>query len=128
MKTICVFTDFQVGCYGIYWVGFEVILRYGLQVWFRDMGTVLTVGFVVIGTTFLTYLFNIYALTKVSPTIIGSYIYLQPAISFLMVSLYAVVFNENTYSNDIGFVKIASCLLVASGVYLTSKSNKTKLV
>ena len=87
-------------------------------------GTYYTIAYVIIGTTFLTYLLNIYALSKVSPSVNGSYIYLQPVISFIMVSLYAKTFNDNTYSNEIDMVKIISCLMVVSGVYLISKKSK----
>jgi drug/metabolite transporter (DMT)-like permease len=83
--------------------------------------TYLTVGFVVVGTTFLTYLFNVYALSKVSPTVIGSYIYSQPVISFILVSLYGVLFHVDKYANDIDVVKVISCILVAAGVYLISR-------
>ncbi|WP_456377173.1 DMT family transporter [Lutibacter sp.] len=83
--------------------------------------TYLTVTFVIIGTTFLTYLFNIYALTKVSPSVSGSYIYLQPVISFIMVSLYAFILGNNEYANDINMIKIISCLMVIVGVYLISR-------
>ena len=87
-------------------------------------GTYYTIAYVIIGTTFLTYLLNVYALTKVSPAVNGSYIYLQPVISFIMVSLYAYTFNDNTYSNEIDAVKIISCIMVISGVYLISKKPK----
>jgi drug/metabolite transporter (DMT)-like permease len=83
--------------------------------------TYLTVAFVIIGTTFLTYLFNIYALTKVSPSVSGSYIYLQPVVSFIMVSIYAFLFNQNKYAHDINYVKILSSVLVVIGVYLISR-------
>ena len=42
----------------------------------------LEVLFVIIFTTFLTYLLNVYALKKVSPTVVSFYIYLQPLHSF----------------------------------------------
>jgi len=83
--------------------------------------TYLSIGFVVIGTTFLTYLFNIYALQHVAPSIAGSYVYLQPAISFLLVIISALLLGYDTYKADINLVKILSCLLVVSGVYLVSK-------
>ncbi|WP_457616846.1 DMT family transporter [Lutibacter sp.] len=86
------------------------------------LNTYLTVAFVVIGTTFLAYLFNIYALNYVSPSVNGSYIYLQPAITFIMVSIYAYALGHNQYAQDISFVKIFSCILVIIGVSLVSKS------
>lgn len=86
--------------------------------------TYLTVAFVIIGTTFLAYLFNIYALNNVAPSVNGSYIYLQPAISFIMVSIYAYWLGHEQYKQDIGWIKIVSCLLVFLGVFLISKQSK----
>ena len=91
------------------------------------LNTYLTVTFVIIGTTFLAYLFNIYALTKVSPSVNGSYIYLQPVISFIMVAIYAFALGHEEYSEDINLIKIVSCLLVIVGVYLISKKPIKKL-
>lgn len=85
------------------------------------INTYLVVAFVVIFTTFLAYLFNIYALNHVSPSVTGSYVYLQPAVSFIMVSIYAFMLNDGTYEKDITPIKILSCLLVVSGVYLISR-------
>jgi len=84
--------------------------------------TYLTIIFVIVGTTFLAYLFNIYALNYVSPSISSSYIYLQPAISFIMVSIYTYLLNQKQYAEDINIVKILSCLLVIGGVFLISKN------
>ena len=91
------------------------------------LNTYLTVTFVIIGTTFLAYLFNIYALTKVSPSVNGSYIYLQPVISFIMVAIYAFALGHEEYSEDINLIKIVCCLLVIVGVYLISKKPSKKL-
>lgn len=86
--------------------------------------TYLTVTFVIVGTTFLAYLFNVYALNNVSPSVNGSYIYLQPAISFIMVSIYAYWLGHEQYKEDIGWIKVVSCLLVFLGVFLVSKQSK----
>jgi len=88
--------------------------------------TYFAVAFVIIGPTFLANLFNIYALNYVSPSVNGSYIYLQPAISFIMVSIYAYVLEYSEYAQDINSVKITSCFLVIIGVYLISKKSKKK--
>ncbi|MFY0629049.1 MAG: DMT family transporter [Flavobacteriaceae bacterium] len=88
------------------------------------LNTYLTVAFVVIGTTFLAYLFNIYALKNVSPSVNGSYIYLQPAISFIIVSLYAYWLGHDQYKEDINLIKIISCLLIFAGVFLISRTPK----
>jgi drug/metabolite transporter (DMT)-like permease len=92
-----------------------------------DLNTYLVVAFVVIFTTFFAYLLNIYALNYVSPSVTGSYVYLQPAVSFIMVSIYAYVLMHDEYAQDINAVKILSCLLVVSGVYLISRKSKEKL-
>jgi drug/metabolite transporter (DMT)-like permease len=92
------------------------------------LNTYLIVAFVVICTTFLTYLFNIYALSKVSPSVNGSYIYLQPVLSFIFVGVYSFGFGHTEYVNDINLLKIISCLLVIVGVYMISKTPKTKLI
>jgi drug/metabolite transporter (DMT)-like permease len=88
--------------------------------------TYFAVAFVIIGPTFLANLFNIYALHYVSPSVNGSYIYLQPAISFIMVSIYGYVLGYSEYAQDINPVKITSCFLVIIGVYLISKTPKKK--
>ena len=90
--------------------------------------TYLVVTFVVVFTTFFAYLFNVYSLNYVSPSVTSSYIYLQPAISFMMVSLYAYALNHEQYANDISPIKILSCLLVICGVYLISKTTKTSTI
>ena len=119
----------------ISWVflfGFFFMLPFGLPDILQTDFSVFTtntyavIAFVILGTTFLAYLFNIYALNYVAPSVNGSYVYLQPAISFLMVSLYASVFNQTEYAQDINAIKITSCLLVIIGVYLISKQPKLK--
>ena len=69
-------------------------------------------AYVVIGTTFLTYLFNIYALKTLSPTTVGSFIYLQPIIT--------IGFALITGNDVLDTTKMFSCLLVFIGIYLVS--------
>lgn len=90
-----------------------------------EFNTYLVITYIIIFTTFLTFLFNIYALKQVSPAVAGSYSYTQPAISFIIVILLSVWFDNNIYKDDINPVKIASCFLVIIGVYLISKKPKT---
>lgn len=86
--------------------------------------TYLVIGYVVIFTTFFAYLFNVYALNYVTPSVTSSYIYLQPVISFIMVAMYAYILMKDEYAQDINLVKILSCLLVVIGVYIISKPPK----
>jgi drug/metabolite transporter (DMT)-like permease len=75
-------------------------------------------SYVVIGTTFLTYLFNIYALKTLSPTTVGSFIYLQPIIT--------IGFALITGNDVLDTTKLFSCLLVFIGIYLVSIPNRNK--
>jgi len=77
-------------------------------------------AFVIVGTTFLTYMFNVYALKTLPATTIGAFTYLQPLITIL----YAVI----TGNDILDVVKISACLLVFLGVYLVSKKAKLKSV
>lgn len=115
----------------VFLVGFIFVLPFGIDDVIHTnfeaftLQTYLGVGFVVIGTTFLTYLFNIYALQHVASSVAGSYVYLQPAVSFILVTIVSVLYSDTIYKSDINLVKIISCLLVICGVYLVSKKPKT---
>ncbi|MEL7124019.1 MAG: DMT family transporter [Bacteroidota bacterium] len=81
----------------------------------------LGVAYVVIGTTFLAYLLNTYALSLVPPTIVSIYIYLQP---FLTTTLSLALGLET-----INVFKILAGSLIFLGVYLVSvPKNKRKSV
>lgn len=88
------------------------------------LNTYLVLGYIVLFTTFFAYLFNVYALNYLSPSVNSSYVYLQPAVSFIIVSISAYVFLNNNYAQDINLIKILSCLLVVLGVYITSRTQK----
>ncbi len=77
---------------------------------------ILVMAFVVIGTTFFTYLLNVFALRTLKASTIGAFIYLQPllAISFAMVM----------GADSLSVVKIISAVLVFLGVYLVTKRSK----
>ena len=75
-------------------------------------------GFVVVGTTFSTYLLNIFALKELSPGTISAFIYMQPLI--------AIIFAVLTGADTLTVVKIIAALLVFTGVYLVTKKPKTE--
>lgn len=89
-----------------------------------DFNTYMVIAYVIVFTTFLAFLFNIYALRQVSPSVAGSYTYVQPAVSFTIVLVLSLLFNNDTYNDDINIVKILSCFFVVIGVYLMSKKPK----
>ena len=71
------------------------------------------IGFVVIFTTCITYLFNLYGLSKLKPTTVSVFIYLQPVIA----TIYALIVG----SDSLNLVKICATLLIFLGVYLVTK-------
>ncbi len=70
--------------------------------------------FVIIGTTFLAYLFNIYGLKRLSPSTVSTYIYLQPVIA----AFFAISVGKDSFT----WIKLIAAILIFSGVYLVSKS------
>ena len=75
-----------------------------------------SVAFVVIGTTFLTYLFNIFALTQLKASSVGAFVYMQPLVGILF-ALFAG-------KDELTMVKVAAMAFVLVGVYLASKKPK----
>ncbi|MBU2907138.1 DMT family transporter [Arenibacter algicola] len=71
------------------------------------------IAFVVIGTTFLTYLFNVFALTQLKASTVGVFMYLQPLIGII----FAIVAGKD----HLTLVKFLAIVLVLIGVYLVSK-------
>ncbi|GAA4279323.1 DMT family transporter [Aquimarina mytili] len=77
---------------------------------------ILVMVFVVIGTTFFTYLLNVFALRTLKASTIGAFIYLQP--------LLAISFAMAMGADSLSIVKVVSALLVFLGVYLVTKTPK----
>ena len=63
--------------------------------------------FVVVGTTFFTYLFNAYALTKLTASSLSSFIYLQPIVG--------IVFAISTKSDSLSLVSLIGMILIFIG-------------
>lgn len=76
----------------------------------------LSVIYVVVATTFLAYLLNIFGLKHVQPTVVSIYIYSQPVIA----SIVAMLLGKD----ELTLLKISSTILVFIGVYLVSKPTK----
>jgi drug/metabolite transporter (DMT)-like permease len=78
--------------------------------------------YVVIFTTFLAYLLNIFALKMVSPSVSSTYIYLQPVLAGLFAFLADSWYNNaNGYSQDITWFKVLCTIMIFLGVYLVGK-------
>jgi drug/metabolite transporter (DMT)-like permease len=82
-----------------------------------DSGIWAAFFFVVVGTTFLAYLFNILGLKQLNPSVVSSYIYSQP----LIATLVALILGQD----ELSIVKVVSAILIFAGVYLVS-IRKTK--
>ena len=76
-------------------------------------------GFVVLCTTYMTYLLNVYALQTVPPSTAGVFIYLQPII--------AIAYALWVGADQLTPMKILACLLIFGGVYMVSKRSKKLL-
>jgi len=76
------------------------------------------VAFVIIGTTFCTYLFNIFAMTELKASTIGAFIYVQPIVG--------IVFALLTGKDSLTLIKVGAAALVLIGVYLASKRVKSQ--
>lgn len=73
-------------------------------------------AFVVIGTTFLTYLLNIFALKELKASTIGAFIYLQPII--------AIAFALLAGADELNLVKATASIMVFYGVFMVSRKKK----
>jgi drug/metabolite transporter (DMT)-like permease len=71
------------------------------------------IGFVVLFTTCVTYLFNLYGLSKLKPTTVSVFIYLQPVIA----TVYALIVG----SDSLNIIKILATIFIFIGVYLVTK-------
>lgn len=75
------------------------------------------VGCLVLFPTILAYFWNTWALSKVEPSVVVVYVYLQPLIGFLS----AVIFLGETLS----FRPVISALLIFIGVFLVTRQKPT---
>lgn len=106
----------------IYLFGFIMVLPFGWSQ-FQTVNWALVpmdicwkIGFVVVFSTFLTYLLNLLSMKELKPTTVAVFIYLQP--------LFATIFAIGLGKDELSLVKIGSAVLIFVGVYLvTQKRN-----
>lgn len=110
----------------IYTFGLLMVLPFGwneyqeIQWATIPVNILLEIGFVVVFTTFFTYLLNLISMRELKPTTVAVFIYLQP--------LFATVFAMSLGKDDLTLVKILSAVLIFSGVYLvTIKNSKPRM-
>lgn len=71
------------------------------------------IGFVVVFSTFLTYLLNLISMRELNPTTVAVFIYLQP--------LFATIFAVYLEKDNLSWVKLLSAVLIFTGVYLVTQ-------
>lgn len=102
----------------IYTFGFLMVLPFGWSEFqaidFTNLpiDIIWKIGFVVVFSTFLTYLLNLVSMRELKPTIVAVFIYLQP--------LFATIFALALGKDQLTFVKIISAVLIFVGVYLVT--------
>ena len=103
----------------IYFFGFLMVIPFGWgEFQAVDWASVpssayLKIGFVVIFSTFLTYLLNLLSMKELKPTTVAVFIYLQP--------LFATIFAIGLGKDELSWVKAGSALLIFIGVYLVTQ-------
>ena len=73
----------------------------------------LALGFICVGATFFSYLFNMYGIAVIGASASGSYIYTQP--------VFAAVTSMVFLGESIDIYKILAALLIFTGVYLINR-------
>ena len=103
----------------VYLIGFIMVLPFGWSE-FEDVNWALMptdiywkIGFVVVFSTFLTYLLNLLSMRELKPTTVAVFVYLQP--------FFATVFAISLGKDELTFEKIVSAILIFTGVYLVTQ-------
>lgn len=102
----------------VFFFGFFMVLPFGAkpiaQVEWSAFTPAVWAGFafVVVGTTFLAYLMNTYALKRVSASVVSIYIYVQPVVATAV----ALALAQDTLTWD----KVGAAALIFVGVWLVS--------
>lgn len=103
----------------IYTFGFLMVLPFGWNEFHAidwvNLPTAIfwKIGFVVVFSTFLTYLLNLISMRELKPTTVAVFIYLQP--------LFATIFAVGLGKVELSLVKLVSAVLIFAGVYLVTQ-------
>ncbi len=103
----------------IYLFGFLMVLPFGFNEFQAVNWQIIPtemywkIGFVVLFSTFFTYLLNLLSMRELKPTTVAVFIYLQP--------VFATIFAISVGKDELSFVKIISAVLIFGGVYLVTQ-------
>ncbi|AMO20320.1 EamA family transporter [Flavobacterium columnare] len=106
----------------IYLFGFLMVIPFGWNefqtVEWSNVPTVafLKIGFVVVFSTFLTYLLNLVSMRELKPTTVAVFIYLQP--------FFATLFAIGLGKDELSWIKVGSAFLIFIGVYLVTQKRR----
>ncbi|MBC7525248.1 MAG: DMT family transporter [Flavobacterium sp.] len=107
----------------IYTLGFIMVLPFGWNEFHEINWTIVPneiywkIGFVVLFSTFFTYLLNLLSMRELKPTTVAVFIYLQP--------LFATIFAVSLGKDELSLVKLFSAVLIFAGVYLVTQKKST---
>ena len=103
----------------IYLIGFIMVLPFGWNQFqavdwtSMPMDIYWKIGFVVVFSTFGTYMLNLLSMRELKPTTVAVFVYLQP--------FFATVFAISLGKDELTLVKIVSAILIFTGVYLVTQ-------
>ena len=80
---------------------------------------VLPMIYVVVGTTFFTYLLNAYALSTLKASTVSSFVYFQPIVG--------IVYALTTENDSLTLINVIGMLLIFTGVYLVTKKIESNI-
>ena len=75
--------------------------------------------YVVVGTTFFTYLLNAYALSTLKASTVSSFVYFQPIVG--------IVYALTTENDSLTIINVIGMLLIFTGVYLVTKKIESNI-
>lgn len=108
----------------IYLFGFLMVLPFGWNEFSQIDWPLLPnpilwkIAFVIILSTFLTYLLNLLSMRELKPTTVAVFIYLQP--------LFATIFAIAVGKDELNWVKILSAIMIFAGVALVTQKKAEK--
>jgi drug/metabolite transporter (DMT)-like permease len=103
----------------IYLFGFLMVLPFGFNEfqavdWVNVPNLIYwKIAFVIVFSTFFTYLLNLLSMRELKPTTVAVFIYLQP--------VFATIFAIGLGKDELNAVKIIAAILIFVGVYLVTK-------
>ena len=106
----------------IYLFGFIMVLPFGWSEFqeinwqLLPVGIYWKIGFIIVFSTFFTYLLNLLSMRELKPTTVAVFIYLQP--------LFATVFAISLGKDTLNWVKLIAALLIFAGVYLVTQKKR----